>query len=413
MAKILVYQLYPRTWTNIREMEQHLKRIAKLGVDYVWLSPMYPSPGFDHGYDVANYKAIDWRFGTMDDLKSFVGTAHSLGIGVLMDLVLNHTSTAHPWFREKPGYYYWSDSDRPGWENLFDRGSCWEKYRSNNPDEDEERGYYLHLFQKYQADLKWFNGDEINQTLLSEFRDIVKFWLDVHGVDGFRLDFPQGLNKDLDANTLEVFDLLWGNRMDDVISAIFDDPSVVTRDGKKPFLIAEFFDSTPAEVIRQCSIELPCIDFFLNPLVKSAILEKNGLHILDSCIEASVKNQKFMLDLESHDAPRFTSLSGLDPRQIFRLMFDSGASGICLYQGQELGVLNPTWIQLTDSAMVELDAMTAMRYHSGESLHDLRKYSRANARVRYSLTDYACQEGQSDSPLNYIKDIIRDWKSRA
>ena len=412
MAKTLVYEMNPRTWNGIAEMKKHLHRIAKLGADYVWLCPVYPSPGFDYGYDVGDYKAIDSLFGTMEDFDSFVATAHSLGIGVIMDLVLNHTSIGHPWFQNKPGYYCWSDTDRPEWHNLFDDGPAWEKYHSFFFQEEEERGYYLHLFHKYQADLNWFPAGELNQDLTHEFRDIVNFWLQEHRVDGFRLDFPQGLNKDLDADALDIDDLLWRNDMDDVIKAIFTE-DIVTVAGKKPLLIAEFFDSTPAAIIEKCSEELPCIDFFLNPLVKGAILEDHGLDLLADCIEASVKNPKFMLDLESHDSPRFTSASGMPTHQIIDLMFDSGAEGICLYQGQELGTTNPTWIQMTDEAMLELDAATAMRYQRGENLHDLRRTSRANARVRISLVDYACQDGQKESTLEHTKAKIKAWKANS
>lgn len=410
MAKTLVYEMDPHTWSDLTEMKNHLHRIAKLGVDYVWLCPMYPSPGFDHGYDVADYKAIDPRIGTMKDFDSFVETAHFLGIGVLMDLVLNHTSIGHPWFREKPGYYCWSAADHPEWHNLFDDGPAWEKYCSCDSDEENERGYYLHLFHKTQADLNWFPAGELNQDLMHEFRDIVNFWLQEHKVDGFRVDFPQGLNKDLDADSLDIDGLLWGSGMDEVIDGIFTN-DVKTITGKKPFLIAELFDPTPISIIRNCTLGLPHIDFFMNPLVKSAILEENGQDLLADCLEASADNSKFMLDLESHDSPRFTSISEMSTRQIFDLMFDSGAKGVCLYQGQELGTTNPIWCQMTDEDMLELDAVTAMRHQRGDNLHNLRKTSRANARVRISLTDYACQEGLRGSVLEDCKAKIKAWKS--
>lgn len=415
MAKTLVYEMSPRTWNGIKEMKEHLFRIVKLGVDYVWLTPMYPSPGFDYGYDVSNYKAIDSRFGTMDEFDDFVSTAHSLGIGVLMDLVLNHTSITHPWFKEKPSYYCWSDKDRTEWHNLFDDGSAWEKYRSDDPTEEDERGYYLHLFSKEQADLNWFHGDEINPELVEEFQDIVWFWLNFHDIDGFRLDAPQCLNKDLDEESMDINELLsMDGGMECIVNAIFGDPHMTTWttwDDKPPFIIAEYFDPTPVNILSKCAEATPQIDYFMNPLIKDAITEKNGYKTLDYCIRTSVMESKFMLNLESHDTPRFPSLSGLPSYHIIDLMFESGAEGICLYQGQELGLTNPVWIQMTDEDMLELDAMTAMLYKKGEDLHELRKFSRANARVHLPLTEYPRQEGIAGSVLEHTKAKIRAWKS--
>lgn len=413
MAKTLVYQMYPRAWKDLKEMEKHLHRLIKLGVDYVWLCPMYPSPGFDQGYDVADYKAIDQRFGTLQDFDDFVNKAHFLGIGVIMELIINHTSIAHKWFRDNPGYYCWSDSDWPEWHNLFDDGPAWEKYYDTRGGEfASERGYYLHTFAKSKADLNWFPTSEINQPLLDEFKDIIKFWMEKHGVDGFHLDFPQGLNKNLMADSLEIADLVWGERMDEVIEALFDNSNITTRTGKKPFVIAEFFDPTPSALLRMCSEHLPCVDLFENPLIKGIALEGN-LPLLEECIEISAKVPRFMLNLESQDSPRFTSLSGLPACQIIDLMFSSGANAICLYQGQELGTQNPIWSQLTNEAMLGLDAMAALRYEEGEDPSNIRKYSSANNRVRISLTDYAIQDGLDGSVLEYTKNEIKNWKSES
>ena len=118
-----------------------------------------------------------------------------------MDLVLNHTSTDHPWFKKHPEYYYWADADQCNdWQNLFDGGSVWEY------DETREQ-YYLHLFHRKQADLKWYDDEsgEINYALVHEFRDIVDFWVNEHHVDGFRLDVPQAIDKEI-GNEADLFD---------------------------------------------------------------------------------------------------------------------------------------------------------------------------------------------------------------
>ena len=411
MAKTLVYQMYPRAWNGLREMTNHLRRIAELGADYVWLTPLYPSLGFEGGYDIINHQAIDSRFGTMADFDHFVRTAHALGIGVLMDLVLSETSVAHPWFKEKSGYYCWSDTDRPKWHNLFDDGPAWEKYRSDNPDEKAERSYYLHIGHESTADLNWFPGKTLNHPLVFEFRRIVRFWLEEHGVDGFHLYLPQCLNKNLDAESLELSDLFWRDDMVSIVDAVFSGASLMTKSNQQPFLIADFLDPTPTDILNRYSRWLPEINFFLNPLVKTAIMKDDGLAVLEECVNVSAKNQRFMLNLESPGSARFTSVSNLLAPQILDLMFDSGAEGICLYQGQELGTTNPIWAQLNDRDIISLDAMALVRFEKGESMGGIRRTSSANARTRISLTDYACQEGQRGSTLEYTKSKIKAWKS--
>lgn len=379
MAKTLVYQMWPRSWNNLEEMMAHLPRIKALGADYVWLSPLYPSPGCDHGYDIADYMAIDTQFGTMGDFDNFVETAHRLDLKVMMDLVLNHTSTKHQWFKSHPEYYCWDDTDRPGWKNLFDGGSAWAL--------DAKRGrYYLHLFHEEQADLNWFPNGKINRALVKEFREIVKFWLKEHAVDGFRLDVPQCINKKLTKSRLDFSDLLMGDQSIDVINALFSGcRAPKTLSGGRPFLIMECFDPTYGDIIDQYAYQTR-VDFFLNVTLKSAIDE--GRDVFNAALDRSVASPYFMLDLESHDAPRFTSRSGLSATEIAEIMFESRADAICLYQGQELGLLNPSSSQLSDEDLCALDMQTAMRHARGESLDSLRPLSRANARVHLPLKVY-------------------------
>lgn len=392
MAKTLVYQLYPRSWQGLAEMEDFLYQIAELDVDYVWLSPIYPSPMNDGGYDISNYKDIDRRYGRFYDFDRFVETAHDLGIGVLMDLVLNHTSTSHKWFSRHPERYCWSKTKRPGWQNLFNDGPAWEYY-------EEYDEYYLHLFHSSQADLNWFPDGELNRTLVQKFQDIVDFWTNQHCVDGFRLDVPQSINKDFGRDTLEFTDLLFGDKAIEVINAIF--PSDNT-----PFLMMECFDPTMGELIGYYADNTP-VDFVLNVLVKDEISEGELKFI--GLIDRQTQNPHFMLDLESHDAPRFPSrkitvqdndcAKKITPEDAIWYLFNSGAEGICLYQGQELGLKNPTKRELPDRMMFDLDAQTAMRYAKGESASSLRPLSRANARVPLPLEEYDRQEQNASFSL--------------
>ena len=190
----VIYQIYPRSYrdTNgdglgdIRGIIESLDYIAELGVTHIWLSPVYKSPDDDNGYDISDYKSIQPAFGTMDDFDELVSKAKARGIGIVMDLVINHTSDEHEWFRralrgeEKYRNYYIIEKGKDGklpnnWGNFF--AECpWAKFG------DSEDEYYLHLFSKKQPDLNWHNPD-----VLEEVKSIMRFWLD-RGVVGFRCD---------------------------------------------------------------------------------------------------------------------------------------------------------------------------------------------------------------------------------
>jgi alpha-glucosidase len=205
----VIYQVYPRSFADgngdgmgdlpgIRSRLPHLK---ELGVDAVWLSPFYASPQADAGYDVADYRAIDPMFGTLLDADALIRDAHDLGLRIIVDLVPNHSSDAHEWFKralkEGPGsplrerYHF-----RPGkgaggelppndWESIFG-GPAWT--RTHNPD-GTPGDWYLHLFAPEQPDFNWQHP-----AVADEFRSILRFWLDM-GVDGFRIDVAHGLVK--------------------------------------------------------------------------------------------------------------------------------------------------------------------------------------------------------------------------
>jgi alpha-glucosidase len=191
----IIYQIYPRSFADsngdgigdLNGITQHLDYLAELGVDAIWLSPFYPSPDVDFGYDVSDYCAVDPKFGALEDFDHLVHEAHRRGIHVILDLVLNHTSDQHPWFIEskssrdnpKRDWYLWRDPAPGGqppnnWQAVFG-GSGWEL--------DPTTGqYYFHMFYKGQPDLNWHNP-AVRQAIM----DVFRFWLD-RGVDGFRLD---------------------------------------------------------------------------------------------------------------------------------------------------------------------------------------------------------------------------------
>ena len=184
---MVAYQIYVRSFQDsdgdgvgdLPGVRARLDHLAGLGVGALWLSPIHPSPQFDLGYDIADYLAVDPVFGTLGDLDALVAAAHARGIRVLMDLVPCHTSTAHPWFRERPDFYVWADEPN-NWRSAFG-GPAWSRLGER---------WYLHSFYPEQADLDWRNPD-----VVAAMQEVVRFWLD-RGVDGYRVDAIDRLLKD-------------------------------------------------------------------------------------------------------------------------------------------------------------------------------------------------------------------------
>jgi alpha-glucosidase len=187
----VIYQIYLRSFQDsdgdgvgdLRGALRRLDHVADLGADAIWLSPFYRSPLADLGYDVSDHTAVDPMLGTLDDFDQLVAEAHGRGLRVLLDLVASHTSVEHPWFREHPDWYVWSD-DGPAnnWLAAFG-GPAW----SRDPISGR---WYLHSFFPEQADLDWRNP-EVRLAM----QDVVRFWL-ARGVDGFRMDAVDRLMKD-------------------------------------------------------------------------------------------------------------------------------------------------------------------------------------------------------------------------
>ena len=205
----VIYQVYPRSWADsdgdgigdLPGITARLGHLTWLGVDALWLSPFYPSPQRDGGYDVSDHRDVDPRFGTLADFDGLLARAHEVGLRVLVDLVPNHTSSDHPWFQEalraEPGspersrYLFrdgrGSDGDEPpnNWASTFG-GPGWT--RITEPDGSPGQ-WYLHLFDVSQPDLDWASSE-----VRDELESVLRFWLD-RGVDGFRVDVAHGLVK--------------------------------------------------------------------------------------------------------------------------------------------------------------------------------------------------------------------------
>jgi alpha-glucosidase len=184
---VVVYQVYPRSFQDsdgdgvgdLAGIRSRLDHLAWLGVDALWLSPIYPSPMADFGYDVSDYTDVDPAFGDLEDFARLAQAAHERGLKLLMDLVPCHTSIEHPWFREHPDWYIWAD--RPNnWVAAFG-GSAWEPHDGR---------YYLHSFYPEQPDLNWRNPE-----VVAAMQDVLRFWLE-RGADGYRIDAIDRLLKD-------------------------------------------------------------------------------------------------------------------------------------------------------------------------------------------------------------------------
>jgi len=199
----VIYQIYPRSFQDsnndgvgdLKGIVQRLDYLQWLGVDCIWLSPIYPSPMADFGYDISDYRGVHPLFGNMDDFDNLLTEVHSRGMKLILDLVPNHTSNQHPWFLEsrssrdnpKRDWYIWHDAKENGelpnnWLSVFG-GHAWEW-------DDTSQQYYYHAFLKEQPDLNWRNP-EVQEAMM----DVMRFWLD-KGIDGFRVDVMWHMVKD-------------------------------------------------------------------------------------------------------------------------------------------------------------------------------------------------------------------------
>ncbi|WP_233881281.1 glycoside hydrolase family 13 protein [Virgibacillus halodenitrificans] len=199
--EVVAYQIYPRSFMDsdgdgigdIQGIISKLDYIKNLGIDVIWISPIYQSPNDDNGYDISDYQAISTEFGSMEDFDILLKEVHDRDMKIIMDLVINHTSDEHPWFIESRSskdnayrdYYIWhegKDGAVPNnWESIFG-GSVWEY-------DDETNEYYMHVFSKKQPDLNWENPE-----VRSDLYDMVNWWLD-KGIDGFRIDAISHIKK--------------------------------------------------------------------------------------------------------------------------------------------------------------------------------------------------------------------------
>ena len=408
----VAYQIYPKSFKDsdgdgvgdLKGITEKLDYLQDLGIDILWLSPVYKSPFIDQGYDISDYYAIDPLFGTMEDMEELIAEGKKRGIFIIMDLVVNHCSSHHEWFQKAladpdgpyADYFYFIESDKEpnNWESYFG-GSVWEPVPGTNK-------YYLHSFHKDQPDLNWQNP-----VLREEIYTMINWWLD-KGIAGFRIDAIINIKKDLE----------WRSLPSDRDNGLVPVPeSLVNAQSIEPFLqelnertFAKYNAFTVGEVFNETDEEL---HFFIGKDgvfssifdFKQTMLGQEGKGWFDHALPTAdeLKESIFKAHeradsigvlstiIENHDEPRGvshyiaegpvndTSKKALGTIQVLR-------KGIpFIYQGQEIGMENQVFESVEDFD----DIATINGYHVAkeaglteeEALAAIAKYSRDNART--------------------------------
>ena len=399
--KSVVYQIYPRSFMDsngdgigdIQGIISKLYYIQKLGIDVIWLSPVYDSPNDDNGYDIRNYRIIMQEFGTMEDMEKLIEEAKKRGIRIVMDLVVNHSSDEHEWFVESRAskdsmyrdYYIWrdgKDGQAPNnWGSVFS-GSAWEKDGLTD-------SYYLHLFSKKQPDLNWEH-----QPLREEVYQLMEYWLE-KGIGGFRMDVINFISKDMKLPDGAV------------------QPNKIYGDGSKYFMngpkIHSYLKEMNDKVLSKYDVvtvgEMPGATtddarIYTNPNNNEVDMVFTFEHMdLDSgpngkwdvqplkLIDLKRNFEKWQLDLHkvgwnslywnNHDQPRVVSRFGNDGdyRELSAKML-----AICLhmlqgtpyiYQGEEIGMTNVEFQKLEDYRDIETLNMYKEKIEQGISHEDI------------------------------------------
>lgn len=462
----VVYQIYPRSFMDsngdgigdLNGITEKLEYLKELGIDVIWLSPVYQSPNDDNGYDISDYQAIMEEFGTMEDYDRMLARAHELGIKIMMDLVVNHTSDEHAWFVESRksvdnpyrDFYIWrkgKDGKEPNnWGSCFS-GSAW-KY---DPQTDM---YFLHLFSKKQPDLNWDNPKVRDQVF-----EMMNWWCE-KGIDGFRMDVisliskPEGLPdgipgetgyadsgcangphvheylKEMNRKVLSHYDLITVGEAAGV--TLEEAKKYANADGSELNMVFQFehMGSGP-----EADNHYGKWDSHKMPLP----VWKKILSRWQTGLEGKAWNSLF---LSNHDQPRSVSWFGNDSEQYREI--SAKMLGTCLhmmqgtpyvYQGEELGMCNAYFDQLEDYRDIEsLNAYKELTETCGVSHEEmmgyLKRISRDNARTpmqwddsanagfttgtpwikvnsNYKTVNAKQQTTDPDSVFSYYKELIR------
>ena len=412
----VLYQIYPRSFQDsdgdgvgdLQGIVRRLEYLAQLGVDIVWISPIYRSPQADNGYDISDYRDIDPLFGDLETFDALVARAHELGMRIVMDLVVNHTSVEHPWFVEsatgpdsaRRDWYYWRDP-RPGavpgtpgaepsnWESFFG-GSAWEYDPASGQ-------YYLHLFAREQPDLNWENP-EVRDAVY----DMMNWWLD-RGVDGFRVDAidviskrpglpdggparaPFGVGHECFAD---------GPRLHEFLQEMHE-RTFARHPGS--FTVGEASNASPESALLFCDPDRREFNMLIQ-FEHVNLGQENGKFSPRTLADGELADvmstwQKTLgergwnaLYLENHDQPRAVSRFG-DPHGAWYESATALATAYFLqrgtpfiYQGQEIGMLGGHFTRPSDFR--DIESLNYLSAHPGEGVSaGLAAISRDNGRT--------------------------------
>jgi len=418
----VVYQIYPRSFKDsnrdgigdLRGIIEKLDYLEELGIDVLWLSPVYESPNDDNGYDISNYQEIMKEFGSMEDFDLLLTGAHSRKIKIMMDLVINHSSDEHKWFIESKkskenkyrDYYIWRDGKNGlppnNWGGCFG-GSAW--------DLDPQTGmYYLHLFSKKQPDLNWENKD-----LRKDIYGMMTWWLE-KGVDGFRMDVINMIGKD-------------PSYTDGIVNgeSIYADPGSLSKNHPKVndylkemnsevlskydiITVGETPDVTPKQAIEYVGEgrnELNMVFQFEHMGIGDGPEGKWGKNTFElrkfktimSKWQTQLQGKGWnSLYLNNHDQPRMVSRFGNDSKyriesaKMLATLLHMMQGTPYIYQGEELGMTNVKFDNIEDYK--DIETLNAYRDYtgSGRKTHDgimdaIYKRGRDNARTPFQWND--------------------------
>ncbi len=410
----LIYQIYPSAMGDLREITKRIPQIAeKIQPDYIWLNPIFKSPWRDGGYDVSDYCKIDPRFGTIKDFRHLIAVAKKYNIGILLDLVINHTSSQHDWFHRSElheerykDYYVWVN--RPlNWKSFF--GGPAFDYSALR---DE---YYLHLYDHSQPDLN-FN----NPYVIREFIRIIDFWKN-EGIAGFRVDSANvltetNLKKGLIPGLPGFFRYYQTKGTVRILERLFASSKLFTV--AEP-VGGEFFSKRKLHELTNKAFNasfnigtLDVADTYFS--IKSKIRPLNYRRWLRKLASWS-QEPTFSLALESHDTPRAPSRFNANPRVLAMLQFLLPSNYPCIYQGQELGTLNADLsMNINDYPGVQSRQIYRRLRREGKTHRQamlvVRRTSRDNARQPLDWSEYRLQSQHPDSVLNFYAKLIRLWR---
>ncbi|NFH81094.1 alpha-glucosidase [Clostridium botulinum] len=455
----VVYQIYPRSFKDsngdgigdIRGIIEKLDYLKELGIDVIWLSPVYKSPNDDNGYDISNYKDIMTEFGTMNDFDELLNSAHEKGIKIMMDLVVNHTSDEHQWFIESRkseknkyrDYYVWKkgkDGQPPNnWTSCFS-GPAWQY-------DEETNMYYLHLFSKKQPDLNWESAELRNDVYL-----MMQWWLD-KGIDGFRMDvinfisknqeFPDGVNGDFSKYSMN------GPRihefLEEMNEKVLRNKNLITV-GEMPGVSVEEAKLYTGEDRNELNMVFQFEHTDLGN-GKYGKWHKNSFKLTDlkkimTKWQKGLENEGWnSLYWNNHDQPRVVSRFGNDNKywkesaKMLATCLHMMKGTPYIYQGEEIGMTNVAFEDLNDYKDIEIiNAYNDLVIKNGRSHDEMMEgiYDRGrdNARTpmqwnssvnagfttgtpwikvnpNYNEINAESQIGDKDSIFNYYKELIK------